>query len=837
MRVLLLEVPLIFLFGLCLGTGWVYRTYELYLEPQLRAVEWTYDRTEIESTYYYRECLPEDVSTANAEDLFLPESATAEEVKRHQMTHGATVVRGAVSNETTANLRKYIVSLSKSLAYEDQLTAGLQEKRNRFSFHLGTEHLALRKTLSELFQNQRLVSTIEAIMGPNPSLVEMTTIGSSYGAAAQQWHQDTGNPASAKRFGRSFVPLYSLFVPLQDTTAAMGATGICPGTYHCELEAGDAQDLCDEHGFSLVNSDGVWHAGDALIYDSSTLHRGSAHTDPNAPARVLLILSFAPRFQSRAESRQMSLGTTYFLRWDLWGHTLQDLAHADTAMVQPWRALRALGLYKKPDAQWGIDYVKGSLMRMATGETGFEQHDLQRFVKKGGFQHLPRFLQGHYRGSWVQFLLDTLLLCRDFLVKVTVIGLSVYVVIFHFVFVLLSSAAKRSYRIKLVGRALFRLIVAYGCLLALFKAASRHMDHSPWAVDIRAGRLHNSSIQYGEAEYSGPVTEPERNDVLIEQAYGSDYLFSYNDFVEYHPGNRPWRDQLQHAGSAYASDSDVSPVFLGAFAKYMVDQVRSSGGRFLYQDRSLKWIMMSQEDSFDRTRFELVLAASPVKSLLRTQLRFLLSECKYGWLRDKAMTNEHTVPFLNDLKTRLLGTGERRRDLSLARPTGSALLRRRTLWHLRDTLRLFSDGTRQGGPLVRPFGAILPLRNSLRGIARDGDSFQVGDVVDAVEQQDDGVMYWFKATILAIPNSREFEVEYHVDGIVASVKRSHVRAYKLPQVGEDVDVNIMHTPVSGTVMSINCCDGTFNVWVEKEARVWEDVADQEMRRKFPESSP
>ena len=33
--------------------------------------------------------------------------------------------------------------------------------------------------------------------------------------------------------GRTFADMYSIFIPLQDTTAAMGATDACPGEYVC----------------------------------------------------------------------------------------------------------------------------------------------------------------------------------------------------------------------------------------------------------------------------------------------------------------------------------------------------------------------------------------------------------------------------------------------------------------------------------------------------------------------------------------------------------------------------------------------------------------------------
>ena len=55
---------------------------------------------------------------------------------------------------------------------------------------------------------------------------------SAYGAGDQHWHADNDFQGSQMHFARSFVPMYSLFIPLQDTTAKMGATSACPGALH-----------------------------------------------------------------------------------------------------------------------------------------------------------------------------------------------------------------------------------------------------------------------------------------------------------------------------------------------------------------------------------------------------------------------------------------------------------------------------------------------------------------------------------------------------------------------------------------------------------------------------
>ncbi len=46
---------------------------------------------------------------------------------------------------------------------------------------------------------------------------------SEFGAEDQFWHQDTLPQGSSFKHARTFVPSYSLFVPLQDTTPEIGA--------------------------------------------------------------------------------------------------------------------------------------------------------------------------------------------------------------------------------------------------------------------------------------------------------------------------------------------------------------------------------------------------------------------------------------------------------------------------------------------------------------------------------------------------------------------------------------------------------------------------------------
>ena len=103
----------------------------------------------------------------------------------------------------------------------------------------------------------------------------------------------------------------------------MGATGICPGTYMCGNE--DAMDTCENHGIQVSGEKNLWKAGHGMFVNQQSFHRGAAHIDPDAPHRVVFIITFSPRPMERGETRMMGKGGSYSLRWDMWGHTLKDL--------------------------------------------------------------------------------------------------------------------------------------------------------------------------------------------------------------------------------------------------------------------------------------------------------------------------------------------------------------------------------------------------------------------------------------------------------------------------------------------------------------------------------
>jgi hypothetical protein len=127
----------------------------------------------------------------------------------------------------------------------------------------------------------------------------------------------------------------------------MGATTVCPGTHLCANE--DMEDVCLMNGAFEVSSNGhtgkdygVLQRGDGMMFNQNIWHRGPGNYDLESPInRVNLILTFVRRVDhEKGDVRQQGMGTYYYQRWNMWGHTYQDLKDASTTMVQPWAALK-----------------------------------------------------------------------------------------------------------------------------------------------------------------------------------------------------------------------------------------------------------------------------------------------------------------------------------------------------------------------------------------------------------------------------------------------------------------------------------------------------------------
>lgn len=808
LRTVVLDLPLILIVLVYAAMVWVHHVHDAYLEPQMRLMDWTDERMTHEITYYERSCTLEDMTTFDGGELFLPLDATPADAYEHQLEHGFTVFRSVLSPEVARDLRTFVDEKNRKLSALEKIF--VIEGENRFSFGLGTEEPTVSRAMKELAHHPLLRPSLEKIIGANPALIEMTAITASSGAVAQWWHADVISQASAARYAHTFGPAYSVFIPLQNTTKEMGATAGCPGTHMCS--AGPMEIYCEEHGFQIVGEDGYWGAGDALLMNMNSWHRGGAHIDPDAEDRVMLILTFSPRIEPRAESRQMSQGITYSLRWDMWGHTLYDLADADKRMAQPWATLRALGLYKPKEADWGVDYVTGTCMRLVNDYNFFVAEDLVNFVKEGGMNFIPSFLRaeadpdGKDEEAWHNYLLETFLNCKRFVAMVAGLGSFVFVLAYSICNMKSGGGASSS----MLG-SIRRLVAIISLVCLVEKVAERKIDESDWAVDVRGNRRFSSVFGNDDdfgIHHRGPTTLPNRNDVLFDNRYEDSKLAIYTDFARGNPGHRQFLEVAE----------TVAPFFLTyphnlkrATAAYVRDTVEQNSGRFLGQGPQGNWYLMSESDSSKYVMRQLTARSTPVIGVLQKEIRSLKGFYRFGILRDTAM-GKKSYKYLETLNDGVFGYE--------SLPVGGVIEKKPR------AVSFFGFAI----PDI-PVTCDLDYRSHRYAVepAQPPTSTAWIKEGDLVEGAVDG--YWYPGWVRLVDAHRMYHIDYP-DGDSSVSDELEVRVLMPFYPGESADVGIDDFDWTPCVIVAVRDDGSCDVEVVETGVIVENVAAEYLRRRY-----
>lgn len=198
LRSLVIDIPLTLLFTAIVAAAIVDKVHDKYLAKQIDLMKFQENsRDFLELTYYHRYCeMDDEISATSNDQLLVPENATAEECVAHQMTHGVSVYRNLLTPETMHELREFIVE-------ENKKQDGFYVIENDFRYSWGIDvnmHPAIKKYWKELGSNELLVKGIQAIVGPDPAIIEFTAITSAYGAADQFDHQDVIPPGNGIKY-------------------------------------------------------------------------------------------------------------------------------------------------------------------------------------------------------------------------------------------------------------------------------------------------------------------------------------------------------------------------------------------------------------------------------------------------------------------------------------------------------------------------------------------------------------------------------------------------------------------------------------------------------------
>ena len=674
-RSLLVDFPLWLLFVLLVSTVLVHWSFHGYYVPQMRLMAWDWEsRGDLELTYYERECTADDITANDTAQLLLSTEATPDQCAQHMAVHGASMYAHVLQPATANAVRSYMVERNAQEQDEFWVIEGTKRKSFGLSVH---DHPSIRQALHEIATHPQLRPALDQITGPNPAVIEFTGITSMYGAADQFYHQDVVPKGSSFKYARNFVPSYTLFIALQDTTHDMGATDVCPGTHVCN---DGARDLCESMAFRLSGgskksrkSSSVWRKGYGALLNQNTIHRGPAHTDRFGGDRVLFILTFAPRPRP-FETRLLGYGGSYSIRWDHWGHTLEDFGRARVGhMREPYQTLRSLGLYKpnEEQQQWGWDFPTQASMRIANEDNGYNRDDLEEFCNNGGFAFLPSFLQGlalvesDPEAGWIDFLATTLDLCVRFLLQVNVYTMALYLgilVVGQLVHVVLHRRVATFWGFS---STLVRLVWTHGSTVLVGYLLWNRIESTAWAKNIRTHRLYQSlpSRDVLEQEQEQrlapqpvPSTLPFDSDILVDTRYHSLYLASYTNIVRWtHPGNRHYHDVVLPSASFHYLD--LTPSLQRQLVAAVAQHVRLQYfGRFLTQTPLAQWVELA--DPLPRLHHDLAQndASRPIVGALMDVWDHLRVETRVGYWRNSPSQCRHTRDLLDNLLTTMIGS-------------------------------------------------------------------------------------------------------------------------------------------------------------------------------------
>jgi hypothetical protein len=197
-RIILMDIPLFIV--LCLYVSILYLEWLSinYLIP-MNSLQ-VFDNPEQAITYYHRVCTGADQTTNDTIDLLVDITSTNPnsnsttkhdemiDIAVHKMLkHGVTMIPNLISETTANSLREFILEENKKKKH----LIPVIENKFRWSFPIHVDqHPIINIALQEILYQPNLVQYMEAVMGPDPAVIEFTAITQAYGAKDQYWHQD-----------------------------------------------------------------------------------------------------------------------------------------------------------------------------------------------------------------------------------------------------------------------------------------------------------------------------------------------------------------------------------------------------------------------------------------------------------------------------------------------------------------------------------------------------------------------------------------------------------------------------------------------------------------------
>ena len=406
----------------------------------------------------------------------------------------------------------------------------------------------------------------------------------------------------------------------------------------------DMSDICSyKNGAFEVSSNGqtgrdvgVLYKGDGMMFNQNIWHRGPRNYDEQFPMnRVMFIVTFISRRNyEKGDNRIQGMGTYYYQRWNMWGHTLEDLKTATKSMSLPWCAFKALGLWKSSSQRWGIPWLEHFARQLANDMDFYASYELPDFVKFLDAHHYPKWLRGTSQ-DWNTHLKEMFSKMYEFLREVHAAAVGIYVALHVACGSLVLMWTRKSALMSTTSSMIKRLLVCHWIISLL--------GWSLWHAIGRSDLV--EKISTGKTKFGAPFPNatdidlktsalPERMDYLVGSRFDADFLGIYNHVLDYHPGNQRFEDLLDTYSNLPV------PVVLQEFY-HPISGVQS---RFLHQDWSSGyWTLMDSAQIEKFCEEELQLVKNSVKRRMNQYLKSVLADSRFGPTRETAMT-KHFVP-------------------------------------------------------------------------------------------------------------------------------------------------------------------------------------------------
>jgi len=230
----------------------------------------------------------------------------------------------AICNECLrAILSQLDEALSAPIQQTQHLFGRVRSQSRRYDFKLGLDCLPVGRVVRTLVAV--FWPVLQAAVGRDALLVELSAITTEPGASAQKVHSDTNHG------GLTGMPdtalLLTMFVCLHDVLFDSGPTVVHPGThtldFHRRFYSSSGTDpmvfcldrpFCMDHGRCSSGSRGVHLTlpqGSVCLMDSRLFHCGGANMASGSTRRTILVVSWLQRCGS------VPNGSTYSIRDDL----------------------------------------------------------------------------------------------------------------------------------------------------------------------------------------------------------------------------------------------------------------------------------------------------------------------------------------------------------------------------------------------------------------------------------------------------------------------------------------------------------------------------------------